>query len=201
MAFLKTRPELNAADIHFLFRSLPPGAAPWYPGITKSWEDAIMVRPVLLHPESRGQVALASSDPAAPPRILQNFLSAEADVRGLRDGVKLAREVARQAPLDPYRGDEMGPGPGVETDAEIDAYNRRVSQTAHHPCGTCAMGTGPEAVVDGALKLRGIERLRVVDASVIPDLVAGALNAVVVMIAEKASHMILNRPPPPAAEA
>jgi choline dehydrogenase-like flavoprotein len=201
MAFLKTRPELNAADIHFLFRSLPPGAAPWFPGITKSWEDAIMVRPVLLHPESRGQVALASSDPAAPPRILQNFLSAEADVRGLRDGVKLAREVARQAPLDPYRGDEMGPGPGVETDAEIDAYNRRVSQTAHHPCGTCAMGTGPEAVVDGALKLRGIERLRVVDASVIPDLVAGALNAVVVMIAEKASDMILNRPPPPAAEA
>ncbi len=196
MAFLKTRNDIESPDIHFLFRSLPPGAAPWFPGITRSWEDAIMLRPVLLHPESRGAVTLDAANPRSPPRIVQNFLSTEADIRGLRDAVKLARDIAGQAPLDSFRGVELGPGEGVQSDAEIDAFNRRISQTAHHPCGTCAMGVGGDAVVDGELRLHGAEGLRVVDASVIPDLVAGALNAVVVMIAEKASDMILGRPAP-----
>jgi choline dehydrogenase-like flavoprotein len=199
MAFLKTRPGLNAPDIHFLFRSLPPGAAPWFPGIAPGWEDAIMVRPVLLHPESRGEITLVSADPHRPPRIVQNFLATEADIRGLRDGVKLAREIAGQAALDPFRGAELGPGDSVQSDSEIDEFNRRISQTAHHPCGTCAMGIGGTSVVDGELKLHGVEGLRVVDASVIPDLVGGALNAVVIMIAEKASDMILGRPAPPPA--
>lgn len=200
MAFLKTRPDLEAPDIHFLFRSLPPGAAPWFPGIAPGWEDALMVRPVLLHPESRGRITLASADPHEPPRIVQNFLAAEADIRGLRDGVKLARDIARQAPLDPFRGEERGPGDGVQSDDDIDGYNRRISQTAHHPCATCAMGVGGNSVVDGELRPHGTDGLRVVDASVIPDLVGGALNAVVIMIAEKGSDMILGRPaPPPAA--
>ncbi|MDX1484822.1 MAG: choline dehydrogenase [Alphaproteobacteria bacterium] len=195
MAFVKTRPELNAPDIHFLFRSLPPEARPWFPGIAPGWDDAIMIRPVLLHPESRGEISLASADPGVPPRIVQNFLAAEADRRGLREGVKLAREIARQPPLDPFRGEEVGPGAEVQSDDEIDAFNRCVLQTAHHPCGTCAMGVGGDAVVDPGLKLYGAEGLRVVDASVIPDLVAGALNAVVIMIAEKTSDGILGRPP------
>jgi len=197
MAFLKTRPGLQSPDIHFLFRSLPPGATPWFPGIAPGWDDAIMVRPVLLHPESRGRITLASADPHRPPRIVQNFLATGADVRGLRDGVKLARDIARQAALDPFRGEELGPGDGVQSDDEIDDYNRRISQTAHHPCATCAMGVGGNSVVDGELRLHGAEGLRVVDASVIPDLVSGALNAVVIMIAEKASDMILGRPAPP----
>jgi len=197
MAFLKTRPDLQSPDIHFLFRSLPPGAAPWFPGIAPGWDDAIMVRPVLLHPESRGEITLASADPHRPPRIVQNFLATGADIRGLRDGVKLARDIARQAPLDGFRGEELGPGDGVRSDDEIDGYNRRISQTAHHPCATCAMGVGGNSVVDGELRLHGAEGLRVVDASVIPDLVSGALNAVVIMIAEKASDMILGRPAPP----
>ena len=190
MAFLKTRPDLNSPDIHFLFRSLPPGAAPWFPGIAPGWDDAIMVRPVLLHPESRGEINLTSADPRQAPRIFQNFLATEADIRGLRDGVKLARNIAGQAALDPYRGAELGPGEGVQSDADIDDYNRKISQTAHHPCGTCAMGVGGASVVDEELKLHGAQGLRVVDASVIPDLVSGALNAVVFMIAEKASDLI-----------
>ena len=199
MAFLKTRQDSESPDIHFLFRSLPPGAAPWFPGVAPGWDDAIMVRPVLLHPQSRGEITLASAHPRQPPRIFQNFLSTEADIRGLRDGVKLAREIARQAALDPFRGEELGPGEAVQSDGDIDGFNRRISQTAHHPCGTCAMGVGGDSVVDGELRLHGADGLRVVDASVIPDLVAGALNAVVIMIAEKASDMILGRPPPPAA--
>ncbi|MCZ6636581.1 MAG: GMC family oxidoreductase N-terminal domain-containing protein, partial [Alphaproteobacteria bacterium] len=136
MAFLRSRPGLNAPDIHFLFRSLPPGAGPWFPSIGPSWEDAIMVRPVLLHPESRGEITLAGADPRPPPRIVQNFLSAQADIRGLRDGVKLARDIAGQAALNPFRGEEIGPGDAVQSDADIDAFNRRMAQTAHHPCGT-----------------------------------------------------------------
>ena len=111
----------------------------------------------------------------------------------------MARDIAGQAALDPFRGEEIGPGDAVQSDADIDAFNRRIAQTAHHPCGTCAMGVFGNAVVDGELRLLGAEGLRVVDASVIPDLVGGALNAVVIMIAEKAADMILGRPPPPPA--
>jgi choline dehydrogenase-like flavoprotein len=97
-----------------------------------------------------------------------------------------------------FRGEEVSPGEEVETDAEIDAFIRRTAITAHHPCGTCAMGIGPEAVTDAELRVRGIEGLRVVDASVMPDLVSAHINACVLMIAEKASDMILGKPPLPA---
>ena len=90
--------------------------------------------------------------------------------------------------------DQLAPGPGVKTDDEIDAWIRKVSITAHHPAGTCPMGTGPEAVVDPTLRVRGIEALRVVDASAMPDLVSAHINACVIMMADKASDMIRGRP-------
>jgi choline dehydrogenase/4-pyridoxate dehydrogenase len=187
-------------DIQFLLRSGPSNAGPWFPGIKPAWRDAFMCRPVLLRPASRGRIQLRSANPADPVRIRQNFLSDERDLPVLRAGLKLLREVAAQPPLDRFRGRETGPGASAQSDAELDDYIRNAGATAHHPCGTCRMGTDKGAVVDGSLRLHGIDGLRVADASVMPDLVGGNINATVIMIAEKAADLILGRPAPRPAE-
>jgi 4-pyridoxate dehydrogenase len=194
-AFLKTRRDLPVPDIQFLFRGAPARAHPWFPGIKPAYADSFGLRPVMLHPESRGVVRLRSTDPSAPVRIVQNFLASERDVRTIRDGVKLGRDLASRKGLDPFRSRETSPGPDCRTDADIDAFVRRTAATAHHPCATCAMGTGEDAVLDPALRVRGVEGLRVADASAMPDLVSGNINACVLMIAEKAADLVLGRPP------
>jgi 4-pyridoxate dehydrogenase len=194
-AFLKTRRELAVPDIQFLFRGAPARAYPWFPGITPAYEDSFGLRPVMLHPESRGVVRLRSADPRAPVRIVQNFLATENDVRTIREGVKLARDIASRTGLDRFRGRETAPGPHCRADAEIDAFVRRTAITVHHPCATCAMGLGEDAVLDPALRVRGVEGLRVADASAMPDLVSGNINACVLMIAEKAADLVLGKPP------
>jgi choline dehydrogenase len=196
-AFLKTRRELPVPDIQFLFRGAPTRAHPWFPGVRAPYEDSFGMRPVMLHPESRGLVRLRSNDPAAPVRIIQNFLATDKDIRTIREGVKLARDIARRQGLDGFRGREMSPGPDCRTDAEIDAFVRRTAITAHHPCATCKMGSDADAVLDPELRVRGVEGLRVVDASAMPDLVSGNINACVLMIAEKASDLVLGQPPLP----
>jgi choline dehydrogenase-like flavoprotein len=197
-AFLKTRRELAVPDIQFLFRGAPARAHPWFPGIRPAYEDSFGLRPVMLHPESRGVVRLRSADPGAPVRIVQNFLATEHDVRTIREGVKLGRDLASRKGLDGFRGRETAPGPDCRTDAEIDAFVRRTAITAHHPCATCAMGTGEDAVLDPDLRVRGVHGLRVADASAMPDLVSGNINACVLMIAEKAADLVLGQPPLPA---
>jgi 4-pyridoxate dehydrogenase len=191
-AFIKTRPELSVPDIEFMFRGIPPHAHLWFPLIKKPYVDGYGIRPTLLHPDSRGEILLRSADPRSSMRIVYNFLSAPNDLPTLRNGFKLAREVAYQPALEPYRGCETSPGDKVQTDAEIDAHIRRTAITAHHPCGTCPMG-GPDSVLDPDLKVRGVEGLRVVDASAMPDIVSAHINACVLMIAEKASDMIRGR--------
>jgi 4-pyridoxate dehydrogenase len=197
-AFIKTRPEHAVPDIEFMFRGLPPHAHLWFPGVKKGYVDGYGIRPTLLHPDSRGEILLRSADPRAPMRIIYNFFSAPNDLPTLREGFKRARNVAYQKPLDPYRGTETAPGEQVKTDAEIDAFIRKTAITAHHPCGTCAMGMGPESVLDPELKVRGVEGLRVVDASAMPDIVSAHINACVLMLAEKASDMIRGRAALPA---
>jgi choline dehydrogenase-like flavoprotein len=194
-AFIKTRPELAVPDIEFMFRGLPAGAHLWFPGIRKPYLDGYGIRPTLLHPDSRGEILLRSADPLAPMRIVYNFLTAPNDLPTLREGVKRARDVAWRSPMDPFRGEELAPGPNVKTDAEIDAWIRRVTITAHHPAGTCQMGIGPDAVVDPDLRVRGIEALRVVDASAMPDMVSAHINACVIMMAEKAADIIRAQQP------
>ncbi len=194
-AFLKTRRDLAVPDIQFLFRGAPARAHPWFPGLTPPYEDSFGLRPVMLHPESRGTVRLRSADPSAPVRIMQNFLTTEHDVRTIREGVKLGRDIAGRKALDRFRGRETAPGPDCRTDAEIDAFVRRTAITAHHPCATCAMGSDDAAVLDPALRVRGVEGLRVADASAMPDLVSGNINACVLMIAERASDLVLDKPP------
>lgn len=195
-AFLKSRPELDVPDIQFLLTAAPFTAGPWLPPFRQPFADGFACRIVLLHPESRGEVRLASADPTAAPLIRQNFLSAEADWQALRAGVRMAREVAAQPSMKPFVGAEIAPGLAKSSDADIDAHIRATSITVHHPLGTCRMGpdSDPGSVVDPQLRVRGVKGLRVVDASVMPDLVSGNINGPVVMIAEKAADMIRGRP-------
>jgi choline dehydrogenase len=149
------------------------------------------VGPTLLRPDARGELTLASADPRTPPRIFARYLSSERDRRTLVDGVKLLRELAHTAALSAYRGKERAPGEGVKTDEDIAHYLKRGVETLYHPVGTCKMGTDADAVVDPTLRVRGIERLRVVDASIMPTIPGGNTQAPTLMIAEKASTMIL----------
>jgi choline dehydrogenase-like flavoprotein len=155
----------------------------------------------MLRPESRGEVTLASADPRAPVKIRQNFLATEADRRTIRDGLKLVRQICGTPPLSAFAASELAPGPDIESDADLDAYIRATAATAHHPLGTCRMGPASDkmAVVDQELRVHGVEGLRVVDASVMPDMVGGNINAPVIMIAEKAADLIRGREPLPAA--
>jgi choline dehydrogenase/4-pyridoxate dehydrogenase len=193
IAFLKSDPALKAPDIQLLSNIVPFDAWPYLAPFRRPFDDAFSILPVLLHPESRGAVTLRSADPFDAPKIFQNFLSTDRDRRVLRQAVKIAREIGRQAPLRPYVAHEMDPGPDCRSDEEIDAHTRRAGITSHHPVGTCKMGLGHDefAVVDQRLRVHGVDRLRVVDASVMPDLIAGNINAPVMMIAAKAADAII----------
>ncbi|MDB5597109.1 MAG: glucose-methanol-choline oxidoreductase [Hyphomicrobiales bacterium] len=194
-AFVKTKPELDVPDIEFMFRGLPTSAHMWFPMLRPAYLDGYGIRPTLLHPKSRGEILLNSSDPREPMRIRYNFFSDPDDLPTLREGFKRGRDVGYQKPLEGFRGDEISPGPKVKTDDEIDAFLRRTAITAHHPAGTCKMGQDETAVVDPQMHVRGIENLRVVDASAMPDMVSAHINACVIMMAEKAADMILGRAP------
>jgi choline dehydrogenase len=198
-AFIKTRSELAAPDIQFLFPASPADLYLWFPGIVKPYRDGFGVRPCLLRPESRGEVKLRSGDPTAPVRIFQNFFSVRSDLEILREGAKRGREVIYQKALDAHRGEELSPGPQVKTDQEFDAWIRKTVNTSSHPSCTCPMGLDDGAVLDAEMRVRGIDALRVVDASAMPNVISGNLNAAVLMMAEKAADMILGKPPLPAA--
>ena len=128
---------------------------------------------------------------ALAPRICYNFFSVGDDLARLRTGFRIARDLVQQAPLDPYRGRELNPGEKVESDAEVDAWLRATVITAHHPAGTCPIGS----VLDPQLRVQGVSSLRVVDASAMPDLVSAHINACVLMMAEKAADLIRGREP------
>jgi choline dehydrogenase len=159
-------------------------------GIVSHPFPGISISPVHLAPEGRGTVRLRDKDPFAPPEIKFNFLRSENDMRVMIAGVRIARSIARQHALQKLMVEETAPGVATRTDAEIaeDVRNRGVSNL--HPVGTCGMGHGPMAVVDPRLLVHGIAGLRVVDASVMPVIVAGNTNAPTIMIAEKAADMI-----------
>jgi 4-pyridoxate dehydrogenase len=195
MAFLKSSPEVGIPDIQLLFSAAPTAAHPYFPPFVPPYADSFGCRAVLLRPESRGRIELASADPRAPVRIRQNFLATDKDWATLRAGVRLIREIGGQSPLASFTTGEISPGPNCRSDAEIDAHIRATAITVHHPLGTCKMGrpSDPAAVVDSELKVLGLDGLRVVDASVMPDLVGGNINAPVIMIAEKAADLIRGR--------
>ncbi|MGM0783495.1 choline dehydrogenase [Halomonas faecis] len=151
--------------------------------------------------ESRGRIRLTSRDPEAAPSILFNYMSTDKDWQEFRDAIRLTREIIAQPAFDPYRGREISPGPDVASDAELDAFVRAHAETAYHPCGSCRMGEGDDAVVDGQGRVHGVEGLRVVDASLFPLIPTGNLNAPTIMLAEKIADRIRGREPLPKSDA
>jgi choline dehydrogenase len=196
-AFLRTRAELDRPDIQLHFVNAPMIDH----GRVQADRDAFTVHTCQLRPESRGDIRLASADPFAAPLIDPNYLASEVDRKTMRDSLRMVREIIAQKPLDMFRGPEMYPGKGVQTDAEIDAFVRERAETIYHPVGACRMGADARAVVDPQLRVNGVEGLRVIDAAVMPTLVGGNTNAPTIMIAEKAVDMILGRAPPPPEDA
>ena len=197
LAFLKSRPDATLPDIELIFNAAPMTATPYLPPFRRPYVDAYACRAVVLRPESRGRIELVSADPRKAPRIRQNFLATDNDWKTLRAGLRIARDVCRQAPLAPFMAREIAPGEGAVTDADLDAHIRASSITVHHPLGTCKMGVAADrmAVVDAELRVFGAEGLRVVDGSVMPDLVGAHINAPIIMIAEKAADLIRGRTP------
>ena len=185
--FVRTRPGLAVPDVQYFFthasyadpavRELDRA-----PGMTLSVYQC--------RPESKGSIHTKSPDPAAAPVIRPNYLADELDRRTLVAGLKIARRIVGNPALDRYRAFEMNPGDQCQSDDDFLNYARRSGQTAFHVIGTCKMGNDPMAVVDDELRVRGLEGLRVVDASIMPTMVSGNTNASVIMIAEKGAHMI-----------
>ena len=197
--FIKSRPDLDIPDIQMFFRPVSASARQWFPMIMPPAEETFAFRTCHLRPESRGTVRLRSANAHEPVKIQNNFLATETDRQVLRKSFRVIRELASQPAFEGIRGTELEPGSQVKDDADIDKYIRDTLSTVYHPAGTCHMGNNVEAVVDSALRVQGLEGLRVVDASVMPDLVGGNINAVVIMIAEKASDAILGKTPLPSA--
>jgi choline dehydrogenase-like flavoprotein len=200
-AFLRSDPSEPIPDIQLLFAAAPLfDARPYLPPFSQPFADGFTARVAVLRPQSRGRITLASADPRAAPRIAQSLFEADRDRNSLRAGLRLFRELAQEPVLRPFIKVEVAPGPAVTSNDAIDAHIRATAITAHHPAGTCRMGTDDMAVVDPELCVHGTEGLRVVDASVFPDLVGATINAPVVMIAEKAADLIRGRAPPAPAQ-
>jgi choline dehydrogenase len=188
LAFLRSRPELEAPDVqlHFI-----PFAIEHIKKRKLAKEPGMTIAMCQLRPESKGSIHIDAPDPMTAPAIRFNFLSDVLDRETLVAGVRAARRIVQAKAMDAFRGGEVSPGPGVQNDDEILDYIRANAQTAYHPVGTCKMGTDDMAVVDPQLKVRGIERLRVADGSIMPTLMSGNTNGPIIMIGEKASDMIL----------
>ena len=188
--FIKTNPKLSLPDIQFILRTSSAKPHPWFPFIRRPFLDALGIWVVLLNPKSRGHLELRSHDPKIPLRIYQNFLSDESDRISIRKGLQLARELFAVSPLAEFVGEETEPGLKANDYSVLVDFICRTAVTVSHPVGTCKMGIKDSDVVDPELRLRGIENLRVVDASVMPSLVGGNINATVIAIAEKAADII-----------
>jgi len=195
MAFLRGAHAGSLPDIQILFVAAPMTAQPYLRPLWEAYADGFSARAAVLRPESRGSVELASSNPAHLAIIRQNFLTRDKDWKVLRDGLRLAHEIGRQRPLADFVAAQTAPT--HDSDEALDAHIRATAITVHHPACTCRMGppSDPDSVVDEELRVVGTQNLRVIDASVMPDLLGGNINAPVIMIAEKASDLIRKRVP------
>ncbi len=154
-----------------------------------------------MRPTSRGFVKIQSADSSAKPKILFNYMGTENDREEMRDGIRLTREILEQGAFAKFRDQELAPGSGVTSDADLDAFVRTHGESAYHPCSSCKMGIDELAVVDAQTCVHGLQNLRVVDASIMPDVVSGNLNAPTIMLAEKAADIIKGDTPLPISDA
>ena len=186
-AFFSSRGDSEAPDIQFHF--IPAQVIDH--GRTRLDGHGVTLHACCLRPESRGEIRLASANPEDPPVIDPNYLASGYDLKVLMAGIRKGREILATKAFKPYLGKERIPGAAQLSDAQLEDFIRATAETEYHPVGTCKMGSDVMAVVDERLRLRGIEGLRVVDASIMPMIVSGNTNAPVIMIAEKAAAMIL----------
>jgi choline dehydrogenase len=184
-AMVRTDPAAAEPDILLVF-----GDGAYYSPALDGPSDAYVILPTLVKPVSRGSVRLAGADITRPPLIDPNFLGEQADVDRLLAGLRMAREIGSRASLKIWNDGEVFPGPGCVDDAACTEFLRRSIIPNFHPVGTCRMGSDPEAVVDPQLRVRGVEGLRVADASVMPSIVSANTNATVLAIAERAAALI-----------
>ena len=187
---VRTAKELPQPDVQLMCNPVRMDAKLWFPGIGQRQEHRITADVVLLHPRSRGRVSLRSADPRDTPRIQLNVLADPADMQTLIRGIALARRIYRTEPQSALTGREIRPGAERTSNEQLESYIREAAAVTQHPVGTCAMGVGPDAVVDPKLRVRGIERLRVADASIMPTVPGGNTNAACIMVGEKASDLI-----------
>ncbi len=190
--FLRTRGDLAAPDVQLHF--IP--AFVMDHGRTKLKQNGFTLHMCQLRPESRGTIRLKSVDPLAHPAIDANYLAEPRDLDVLVRATEMAREIFAQKAFDPYRGEEREPGKARTSKADLEAWVRERSETIYHPVGTCKMGpaSDAQAVVDAQMRVRGVEGLRVVDASVMPTLIGGNTNAPTIMIAERISDLMQGKP-------
>jgi choline dehydrogenase len=194
-AFIRSRAGVEHPDLQYHFLPIAVN----YDGSSPQRTHGFQAHVGPMRPTSVGRIRLRSADPSAPPSILFNYMGTDGDREEMRAAVRLTRELFAQRAFDPYLGPELSPGPEVKTDAEIDAFVRARAESAYHPCGTCKMApkSDPDAVVDDACRVHGVEGLRVVDASIMPSIPSCNLNAPTIMLAEKAADLIRGREPPP----
>ncbi|MXP00236.1 choline dehydrogenase [Altererythrobacter xixiisoli] len=190
---LRSDPRLSQPDIQLFSNPVKLSAHLWFPGFIKSPPHSFSADVILLHPQARGSVRLKSAHPRDLPAIRLNLFDNEADLITARAGLRLARQIYATEPMGSLIAGENIPGADVTSDPAIDAHIRATAGTTQHPVGTCAMGTGPGAVVDPELRLHGLAGLRVVDASIMPDVPGGNTNGPTIMIAEKAADIIRGR--------
>ncbi|MEC8880589.1 MAG: choline dehydrogenase [Pseudomonadota bacterium] len=189
--YIRSRAGMKYPDIQFHFLA----GAIAYDGSSAFKGHGFQVHLGANKPKSRGWVKLKSADPEAPPEIVFNYFAEEEDKEAFRAGLRWTREIFAQPALDEYRGQEVSPGPDVQTDAQIDQWLAETAETAYHPAGSCRMGTDAMAVVDPECRVHGVRNLRVVDSSIMPTVTNGNLNAPTIMIGEKAADHILGRTP------
>ena len=196
---VKTDPSLDQPDVQFMCNPTRMDANIWFPGFTKVPEHVFNVGVVVLTPKSRGFVTLRSNDPSDAPRITTRILSDPWDFEAMRRGIRAAREVYHTKPMSDLIGRELNPGDDITSDAELDDFIRKIGGLTQHPVGTCKMGVDEMAVLDPELRVRGVEGLRVADASIMPTVPGGNTNAACIMIGEKASDLIRGQRLAPAA--
>ena len=186
-AFARSSEDVATADLEYHVQPLSLDAF----GEPLDSFDAITASVCHLRPESRGHVRIVSPDPAAHPEIAPNYLSTEGDRRVAARAIRLTRRIMAQEPMTRYRPEEHRPGPQARSDAELAEAAGRVGTTIFHPAGTVRMGADAGSVVDPQLRVRGVEGLRVADASIMPTITSGNTNSPTLMIAEKAAEMIV----------
>jgi len=198
--FLRTTPELDRPDFQLICPSVEISAGNvWWPFVNKPAHTLVCALS-MIRQESRGFMKLRSANPLDPPRIQFNLFQEQSDVDRMIRGIRAARAIYGSAPLKTFHAEELSPGDQLQSDTDLEKFVRSVGAITQHPVGTCRMGTDHDAgaVVDTDLRVRGVQALRVIDASIMPGIPAGNTNAPTIMIAEKGADAIRGRRLPPA---